>query len=317
MLAALMAKIQDLLAGSTCPVWQLMSLLGLLTATEKQINLGRLHMRLIQLHLKNNCKVPESLEKVIPIPRSLQPHLRWWLEESNVLPGQPLYPLKHALQIFTDASKEGWGAHLNKRTALGTWSLPESKLHINYLAQDVCKNIIERRLLPEVFQTICNRWHQLQIDFFVTRLNNKLAQFVSPVPDLGSRCTQPVMEGSGPICLPTSSHLGQSGGQVAGLPMQENHPDCSRMAQHALGLGCSDYVQPDPTIQSDSIRNLSNLNLHAWLLKPQQSWTRASLRQWQHELRLIKEDQPDQSIETGPWVGGESPAGTYTWCYMS
>ena len=43
--------------------------------------------------------------------------------------GQPLYPVKHALQIFT----EGWGAHLNKLTTRGTWSLPESKLHINYL----------------------------------------------------------------------------------------------------------------------------------------------------------------------------------------
>ena len=32
-----------------------------------------------------------------------------------------------------DASKEGWGAHLNKFTARGTWSLPESKLHINHL----------------------------------------------------------------------------------------------------------------------------------------------------------------------------------------
>ena len=42
-------------------------------------------------------------------------------------------PSKHALQIFTDASKEGWSAHLNERTARGTWSLPESKLHINYL----------------------------------------------------------------------------------------------------------------------------------------------------------------------------------------
>ena len=41
--------------------------------------------------------------------------LRWWLEESNMLPGQPLHPLKYALQIFTDASKEGWGAHF-KRT---------------------------------------------------------------------------------------------------------------------------------------------------------------------------------------------------------
>ena len=44
-------------------------------------------------------------------------HLKWWLEESNVLQGQQLHPLKHALQIFTDTSKEGWGAHLNKFTA--------------------------------------------------------------------------------------------------------------------------------------------------------------------------------------------------------
>ena len=50
-----------------------------------------------------------------------------------MLLGQPLHPLKHALQIFTDASKEGWGTHLNEYTARGTWSLPESKLHINHL----------------------------------------------------------------------------------------------------------------------------------------------------------------------------------------
>ena len=50
-----------------------------------------------------------------------------------MLQGQPLHPLKHALQLFTEASKQGWGAHLNDHTARGTWSLPESKLHINYL----------------------------------------------------------------------------------------------------------------------------------------------------------------------------------------
>ena len=117
----------------SAPAVQYMSLIGLLTATEKQVHLGRLHMRPIQWHLKNNWRDPESLEKMIPVPMSLHPHLKWWLEESNVLPGQPLHPLKHALQIFTDSSKEGWGAHLNERTARGTWSLPESKLHINHL----------------------------------------------------------------------------------------------------------------------------------------------------------------------------------------
>ena len=255
-------KIFSILSDPVCPVQQFMSLIGLLTATEMQVHLGRLHMTPIQWHLKNNWRVPESLEKVIPIPRSLHPHLRWWLEECNVLPGQPLHPLKHALQIFTDASKEGWGAHLNERTARGTWSLPESKLHINHLElkavflalkefQDLCSsNIVliatdnktvvayinkeggmksgslcallwrilswctrkrvtlkachipgrliviadklsrlgqtiqpEWSLHPEVFQAICSRWHQPQVDLFATRFNNKLPQFVSLVPD--------------------------------------------------------------------------------------------------------------------------------------
>ena len=41
----------------------------------------------------------------------------------------------------------------------------------------------EWSLLPEVFQKICSKWHQPQIDLFDTRFNHKLPQFVSPVPD--------------------------------------------------------------------------------------------------------------------------------------
>ena len=234
----LQEQIQALLSLLACPVWQFMSLIGLLTATEKQVHLGRLHMRPIQWHLKNNWRVPESVEKVIPIPRSLHSHLQWWLKEDNVLTGQPLHRIKHALQIFTDTSKEGWDAHLNEHIESGIWSLPESKLHVNYLElkavflalkefQDLCSDKIvlatdnttvvsclnkeggmrsgqlcillwriltwctrkqvtltarhipgwlnvvadklfrlsqtiqtEWSLLPEVFQTICSRWHQ-------------------------------------------------------------------------------------------------------------------------------------------------------------
>ena len=54
-------------------------------------------MRPIQWHLKNNWRIPESLEKDIPIPKSLHPHLKWWLEEGNVLHSQPLHRAKHAL----------------------------------------------------------------------------------------------------------------------------------------------------------------------------------------------------------------------------
>ena len=68
---------------------------------------------------------------------------------------------------------------------------------------------------------------------------------------LGSGCTQSIMGRSGPICLPTSSHLGQSG-EVAGLPMQHDHTYCTRVSQHALVLGPSGHVQSDPTVSAKS-----------------------------------------------------------------
>ena len=73
-------------------------------------------------------------------------------------------------------------------------------------------------------------------DLFATRFNNKLPPVSGPLAWNG-QFTQPTIGGVGPICLPTSSHSGQSVGETAGLPMQENHPDCSRMAQHALVFG--------------------------------------------------------------------------------
>ena len=69
-------------------------------------------------------------------------------------------------------------------------------------------------------------------------------------PGLGSGCTQPVLGVPGPIRLPTGSHLGQSGGEAPGLPLQQNNSDCSRVAQHALVLGPGSNVKPDPTVSA-------------------------------------------------------------------
>ena len=65
-------------------------------------------------------------------------------------------------------------------------------------------------------------------------------------PGYSSECAQSAMVGSGSIHLPTISHIGRSG-DVAGLPIQENHSDCSGVAHHALVLGSSGHVQPNPT----------------------------------------------------------------------
>ena len=268
----------------------------------------RLHMRPIQWHLKNNWRVPE---KVIPIPKSLHPHLQWCLQEDRVLSGQPLHPIKHALQIFTDASKEGWGAHLNERTARGSWSIPESKLHINYLelkavllALRVQRSLYRpdstggnrqhyRCLLHkeggrhEVGPTLCPSLENPDLVYQTpsntqspthprpTKCSSR--QTIPPGSDHSNRmvpssrgflgnmlpvapaqhrsichkvqqqttsicvaCTrspshcggrpQSTLGGSGRLCLPTNSLTGQSGGEVTGFSLQENHciPDAKR-----------------------------------------------------------------------------------------
>ena len=335
---SLQEKILDLISRPACSVRELMSLIGLLTATEKQVHLGRLHMRPIQWHLKRNWRIPESLHKRIPLPRSLHPHLQWWLQEDNVLTGQPLHPLQHALQIFTDASKEGWGAHLNEHIARGSWSLPESKLHINYLElkavflalkefQEVCigkvvlvatdnttvvayinkeggmrscplcallwriltwctgKQVTESttqsrppkcsgRQIVQIGSDHPNRMvpparnlpsPMRQVASASNRsICYEVQQQAAPVRITGtgpqghcSGCTQFVMGRSGRIRLPTNSHFGQSGGEVARLPVPEVDHYCPGVAQHGMVLGPSGDVQPD-TIASTSVAEPSD-----------------------------------------------------------
>ena len=142
-------------------------------------------------------------------------------------------------------------------------------------------------------------------------------------PGLGSGGTQPILGGPGPIRLPTGSHLGQV------LKLQD-YP-CNRVILIAPGWPNMPWFWDLVAISSQTPlclpsipnlvsqpfnqvlhRNLSNLNLHAWLLEPQQSRSKASLRQWQHELRLLKEDQPDLSmIQSGPFL--QSGASVIRW----
>ena len=143
----------------------------------------------------------------------------------------------------------------------------------------------------------------------------------SGLPSCGSGCSHSAMGGSGRLCLPTNCHLGQSGGEATGHPVQKVNSNCSGMAQHALVLRFSGHVQPSlpqlPNLLTQPFnqiphRNLTNLNLHAWLLEPQQSKNRASLKQWQQELRLLREDQPDQSMrQSGPFL--QSGASLIRW----
>ena len=111
----------------------LMSLIGLLASTEKTVPEGRLHMRPFQFHLKEHWRYPQSLDNLLPWTEAIVAHLDWWQNPSNVMKGADLHPKDHSIQLFTDASNEGWGAHLDQNSTKGLWSEWEKRLHINVL----------------------------------------------------------------------------------------------------------------------------------------------------------------------------------------
>ena len=394
---ALTQKIKILMSRGHCSVREFMSLIGLLTATEKQVVSGRLHMRPIQWHLKNHWHVPEVLEKEIPLPRSLYPHLQWWLDEDNVLRGQPPHPLQHALQLFTDASNEGWGAHLGDHTAKGVWSNSESQLHINFLelkavllalkkfeqqcwgqiiliatdnttvvsyinkegdmrSGSLCallwrllswcnrrqivlrarhipgrlnviadklsrsKQVIQTEwsLLQEVFDQLCARWHTPQVDLFATRYNHKLPKFVSPMPDPQAWRVDALnlnWENLDAYAFPPVSLLGKVVSKIIDqgvrklvliAPGWPNMPwfwDLVNMSvQIPLSLPQVENLLTQPFNQCPH-RDLLGLNLHTWLLEPLAYKRKDSLMRWQQELRLLRDNQPEQSMNrSGPYL---------------
>ena len=57
----------------------------------------------------------------------------WWQNPANVIKDSHLHPKDHSIQLFTDASNEAWGAHLEPSSIQGLWSPQVKGLHINVL----------------------------------------------------------------------------------------------------------------------------------------------------------------------------------------
>ena len=128
-------------------------------------------------------------------------------------------------------------AERDSRQAIQTW--PDNSNRVVTSSSSVPSCML--KVAPATSGPVCHQVQQQTATVCVTG---------SRPPGLGSRCTQPLLGGPGPISLPTGSHLGQSGGEAPGLPLQQNNSDCSRVAQHALVLGPGSNVKPDPTVSA-------------------------------------------------------------------
>ena len=72
-------------------------------------------------------EISSVTEQLLPWTEAIAAHLDWWQNPSNVMKGADLHPKDHSIQLFTDASNEGWGAHLDQNSTKDLWSDREKK----------------------------------------------------------------------------------------------------------------------------------------------------------------------------------------------
>ena len=111
-----------------------LSLLGLLGSAEKQVPLGRLYIRPLQLCLHSQFSIlSDPMEAPVALNPECLASLQWWSSLENISKGTPMGPFSPDYAVFTDASMTSWGAHCEDLTFSGDWSPQERHRSINQL----------------------------------------------------------------------------------------------------------------------------------------------------------------------------------------
>ena len=90
-------------------------LLGIMASCIELIPNARLYMCPLQIHLRHYWRPASTrLKTVIPLTPHLRGHLNWWFNRANTLKGRLLQQPSATITLTTDASKSGYGGHMDK-----------------------------------------------------------------------------------------------------------------------------------------------------------------------------------------------------------
>ena len=91
---------------------------------------GRLRMRSLQLTLRRQWdQIDQS--QLVEWLSVIQDDLSWWLDCDRLVLGVSLEQVSPQLELWSDASDVGWGAHLDEQVASGLWVPADVESSIN------------------------------------------------------------------------------------------------------------------------------------------------------------------------------------------
>lgn len=132
--SSLQEKCLTLLHEQFLSVRQVSSLLGSMASCIFIVPNARLHMHPLQQCLEDQWRqVSGRWEDRITLDQSARNSIRWWLKKPHIMQGVPLHQDTATQSLVTDASLQGWGAHMGPLQIQGLWSDSEKNYHINLL----------------------------------------------------------------------------------------------------------------------------------------------------------------------------------------
>ena len=134
------------------------SLRGKLTALEKAVPWGRLNFRAFQRTVTLALRKGRHQSATLELTPRAREDLKWWSNRQHTMMGQRFVPQPATIQVQTDASKTGWGAHLEHRVIQGHWQAHETSMHIN---------VLEMRAVIETCRRCSNQFRGQAVLFLI------------------------------------------------------------------------------------------------------------------------------------------------------
>ena len=124
---------EDILRKQHPSIREVAGLLGLMTAFSQAFRYAEAYGKTLDRDKVEALRIARGdFNAKMTLSEEGRREVIWWLQNVR-LSGRPIREQDPEWTLFTDASNEGWGAHLGERTAGGRWTDKEKEKHINVL----------------------------------------------------------------------------------------------------------------------------------------------------------------------------------------
>ena len=133
-LVKLQETLDRLLSRQSASAREISVLLGMMESLSALLPLGKAHKRPLQRAFALRwSQASGSWEDRLELGPWFHHATRQWMDQDWLNSSVPIRLGEPEMEIYTDASNLGWGAHVHSLTASGKWTEPQKSLHINEL----------------------------------------------------------------------------------------------------------------------------------------------------------------------------------------